>query len=89
MRKELADKIPKIKKSIREFVSDESGSVSKDGILKVGLAVGLGTILLSTTAASHSSHTRHSVSGSYSPYTVTGSHGHHGQHSSHSNHSSY
>ena len=82
MRKEIRDKLPEIKKNIKEFVSDESGLVSKDKILKASFALGVGSILLSASvSAAHTSHTNE-LTASFSSQKLTGMHSHHGQHTS-------
>ena len=82
MRKELRDKIPKIEKSIKEFVKDETGAVTKDNILKAGIVLGVASIaLMGSATADHTSHTN-SISGSWDGQSATGTHSHHGQHDS-------
>ncbi len=82
MKENVKKKLPEIKKNIKDFISDESGFVSKEKILKASFAVGFATLaLVNTAAADHTSHTN-SISGSFSGSTVTGSHTHHGSHSS-------
>lgn len=84
MNGKIRGKIPKIEKSVREFIKDESGSVTKDNILKAGIALGVASFaLMGTATADHTSHTNN-LSGTYDDPTksITGSHSHHGQHNS-------
>ena len=81
MREKIRQKLPEIKRDIREFVSDERGFVSKDKILKAAFVLGATSLLLAGTAAAQATHTN-TISGSFAGQTLTGSHTHHGNHSS-------
>ena len=71
----LNKKLPQIKKSLKGFLSEEEGKISKKNIgkmtgaaLGLGLAVGAGITILSHTpgasaACTHTSHTSHSSHG--------------------------
>lgn len=80
MREKIRQKLPEIKRDIKEFIADEKGFVSKDKILKVSFVLGMTSLLLSNTAAAATTHTN-TLSGSYSAPTITGTHTHHGSHS--------
>jgi hypothetical protein len=83
MRESVRKKLPEIKKDIRQFVSDESGFVSKDSILKVGIALGAASLLLANAARADAPlHTNGISSASFNSatYTLSGQHSHHGNH---------
>jgi hypothetical protein len=82
MKKSVRERIPKIEKSVKEFVRDESGAVTKDNILKAGIVLGFASFaLVGSAAADHSSHTN-SFTASFSGQSVSGQHTHHGSHTS-------
>jgi hypothetical protein len=74
------DKIPKIEKTVKEFVRDESGAVTKDGILKAGMILGAASFALAGTAAA-TTHVN-TLTVDWDGQTGTGTHSHHGQHTS-------
>ena len=86
-----------IKKSIKDFIKDEEGFVSKENILKIGLgtisAIGiLGS--LSNSFAGHTSHGSHNNSTFVDQQPISGTNcyklvGSHANHSSHSSHGAY
>ena len=99
------NRFPKIKKSIKDFVRDEDGGITRSKLIAVGSMVLLMTMVSAIQAyaahRSHSSHSSHS-STSYNRGHVShishtshssgsGSHGSHSSHSSssHSNHSNH
>ncbi len=74
--------MPKIEKTVKEFVKDEGGAVTKDNILKAGIFLGAASLaLMGTAAADHTSHTN-DLSASWDGMSATGTHSHHGQHTS-------
>ena len=79
MREKIRQRLPEIKRDIREFVSDESGFVSKDKILKAAFVLGAASLLFAGSAAAQTTHTN-TISGDFSDQTLAGSHTHHGQH---------
>jgi len=82
----IVNQIPKIKKSVKDFVEDENGIISKNNILKIGIAAGSIAILIAATAyADHSKHTN-DVSGNVDSDTkeLTGTHTHHSVHTQYS-----
>lgn len=84
LKEEIRGTLPEIKKSLSNFVKDENGLISKDNILKLGVATGIAAVLLTSTV--HADHTEHSntISGNFdsSAKTLTGTHTHVMQHSS-------
>lgn len=84
MKEKIRQKLPEIKRDIKEFVSDERGFVSKDKILKAAFVLGAASLFLASSAAAQADHTQHinELSSSFSDQTLTGSHSHHGQHTS-------
>ena len=81
MKEKIRQRLPEIKRDIKEFVSDERGFVSKDKILKISFVLGMTSLFLAGTAAAQTTHTN-TISGNFAGQTLTGSHTHHGQHSS-------
>ena len=77
-------KLPKIKKELTHFICDERGGITKNSIIKTGMALG-GLMALSESVAAHhveSFNHSNSLSLSTGPETALGTHSHHGQHSS-------
>ena len=89
--------VPKIKKSIEDFLYEEEGNITRNKILTVGSMMLIMGVLLATEAfavhSSHRSHSSHSSHKSHSSHRSHSSHSsgsYHGSHSSHSNtHSSH
>lgn len=81
MREKIRQKLPEIKKDIKDFIADEKGFVSKDKILKASFVLGMTSLLLTNTAAAATEHTN-TLEGSWSAPTLTGTHTHHGSHTS-------
>lgn len=90
------ENIPKIKKSLKNFLTEEEGKISKKNVAKIaGGTIGLGLALggissvirpesaSAQVACSHSSH------GSHGSHNSHGSHSSHNSHGSHGSHSSY
>ena len=82
-------KLPEIKKEVKDFLSEDSGIITKESIIKTGLLVGATLGLAKNVRAACGCpppvwcHTN-SLSLGYDPDTssATGSHAHHGEHSS-------
>ena len=92
--------VPKIKRSIEDFLYEEEGNITRNKILSVGSMVIIMGVLLATDAfaghsshrshSSHKSHSSHSSHKSHSSHSSGSYHSSHGSHSSHSNtHSSH
>ena len=87
--------VPKIKRSIEEFLYEEEGNITRNKILTVGSMMLIMGVLLATEAfAAHSSHKSHSSHSSHKSHSSHSSHSssksYHSSHSSHSNtHSSH
>ena len=79
----------KIKKSLHEFIKDESGFVSKDKILKIGLgtisALGILSSFSANLIAAHSNHHNHVnvLSGTFIGSCMRVDHTSHYSHASH------
>ncbi len=76
----------KIKRTLIQFLKDEEGNITKENILKLGIALGtVSFALVNNVAADHSSHTN-TIDGSSTTQsgacTVQGTHTHHGSHTS-------
>ncbi len=78
----MNDKLPKIKKTISSFISDESGQISKQSLLSLGAILGSAValdLLAEEAGAWHSSanpgHTN-SISLAYTTGKITASHTH-------------
>lgn len=80
MKEKIKEKLPEISRDIKEFISDESGFVSKDKILKAGFALGIASLLMANNVSAATTHTN-TLSGSMAGNTLTGTHTHHGSHS--------
>ena len=84
---EKENRFPKIKKSIRDFIDDEDGSITRSKLISVGSMVLLMTIFAGIEAyAAHSSHKSHSSHSSHSSSSSGNAHGSHSSHESHSSH---
>jgi len=86
----------KFKKKLVDFVKDESGNISKEKVLKIGLgtvsALGIMAGFASDSVAGHSSSSSHSNAGAPPPVPSTGGTQcvfSHANHASHASHSSY
>ena len=79
--------LPKLKKTISSFITEEKGGISKHKMLSVGAFLGSVSILslLPEVAAAHTN----SFSVSWNSGTITGEHGHHASHASHASHGSH
>jgi len=73
-----------MKKSVQEFIRDENGLITKNNILKMGLATGMAAILVSgvSHAADHTSHQNELTSADFNGSRITATHGHHASHTS-------
>lgn len=73
------DIFPKIKKEIKYFLYDESGSMSKENILKAGITLGATYLLVKDVSAHHTSSTTHTNTLTLQSMqsSVTGTHSHH------------
>lgn len=90
-------KFNNLKKSIKDFIKDEEGFISKDKILKIGLGTisALGIIgSLSNSFAGHTNHASHNNTNFLTQQQVPGTNcykiaANHTSHPSHGSHSSY
>ncbi|MEM4267388.1 MAG: hypothetical protein QXK37_01000 [Candidatus Woesearchaeota archaeon] len=73
-------KIPKIKKKLISFLSDETGRISKQSIMSIGTVVGIGAITSALSTKTNAGNVTISVS---SGNVVVASHTHHVSHGSH------
>ena len=100
MKKNQKTKIKKfnnIKKSIKAFILDEDGFVSRENILAIGLATisALGVLAsISNSYSAHTSHPSHGSSNFLGNQSVAGTqcwklYGYHTNHPSHASHDSY
>lgn len=86
------EKKKRIKKNLEHFLKDETGYISKEAILKIGLgtvsALGMLSAFSSNLIAGHSNHSQHSntIGGTSVPPCVKIAHS---SHSSHGSHTSY
>lgn len=48
----LRNKLPKLKRSLKDFIEDESGIINKETLLKGGIALG-GILVLSQSVLAH------------------------------------
>ncbi len=96
-KKQKTKKFNNIKKSIKDFVLDEDGFVSKENILAIGLAAisALGVLAsISNSYAAHTNHPSHANTNYLTTepvpstlcYRIVGAHS---SHPSHGNHASY
>ncbi len=81
----MKSKLPKKKKNIKAFLSEEEGRITKQKILKFGLmvigsAAALSSLMKADSTLAGSAHTSHGSHGSH------GSHASHGSHDSHGSH---
>ncbi|MEM4662740.1 MAG: hypothetical protein QXM75_01835 [Candidatus Diapherotrites archaeon] len=78
---------PKVKKTIKSFVLEERGSISKHKMLALGAFLGSVSILnvLPEVAAAHTNY----FSVGWNAGNITATHGHHASHASHASHSSH
>jgi len=77
-------KLPEIKKEVAEFLSEESGVITKESIIKTGIIIG-GMLALAKTATAACEQYDHTNSLSLEVTggnTAIGSHNHHAQHCS-------
>ncbi|MFA5038970.1 MAG: hypothetical protein WC732_04755 [Candidatus Omnitrophota bacterium] len=89
----MAQKKRKIKKTLHDFIKDESGFVSKDKILKIGLgtvsALGILSSFSANLIAGHTNHSSHAnslgvLAATYPCVRVV-----HASHYSHNSHNAY
>lgn len=85
IKESVAKIMPSIKKDLKQFVSDESGIVTKENIVKAGLILGAAIAASGLASASHGNvnsiiHTNN-MAMTPSEQTITGQHTHHSQHS--------
>lgn len=78
--------LPKIKKEIKHFLSQEEGGINKSNAAKIGmslliLGVAMTGIMKSDPSLGACSHASH---GSHASHSAHGAHGSHGSHSNHS-----
>ncbi|MFB3918602.1 hypothetical protein BU251_04190 [Candidatus Velamenicoccus archaeovorus] len=83
----------KIEKTLHEFIKDESGFVSKEKILKIGLgtisALGILSAFSANLIAGHTNHSSHANNLGITPYSTRCVKIDHVSHYSHSSHGSY
>lgn len=78
----MVNKLPKIKKTISSFISDEEGKISKQSLLSLGAILGSAAaldLLAEEAGAWHSSSNpahSNSISLDYSAGTITATHSH-------------
>jgi len=96
----MPNKLPTIKKTLRDFLTSEEGQINGQNILKVGLTIlgaGMGlagfmntnSSLASCSHTSHGSHGAHGSHGSHVSHCSHQSHCNHGSHGSHGSHASH
>lgn len=80
--KKKTQKLPQLKKQLRDFLTSEEGKITKKDILKIGLSlIALSLMLPSEGAAQHTSGLRNDASqGRHVSHSSHGSHGSHGSH---------
>lgn len=85
----MNEKFPKIKKSIKDFLNDEDGSITRNKVLMIGgMVLILGMLFSDEVFAAHRSHSSHRTHTSHR--TSNAQHGSHNSHgSSHSTHSTH
>ncbi len=81
-KKQLIEKLPKVKKDLRCFLNEEEGKIAIKSAVKLGLG-----ILAAGLALSKFMKINESLAGS--AHTSHGSHGSHASHSSHGSHGSH
>ena len=76
--------IPKIKKKLTSFLTEEEGKISKQSLLSLGSFLSAAVIggILATKDAAAATHSN-SISVSYSGDLGSGSHAHHSSHANH------
>jgi hypothetical protein len=83
----------KIEKTLHEFIKDESGFVSKEKILKIGLgtisALGILSAFSANVIAQHTNHSSHANNLGIVTVSASCVRVDHSSHYSHSSHSSY
>ncbi len=80
--------IPKLKKKINSFLSEEDGQITKSSVLKTGAVVGM-LALIPALADIVSAASTNTLADSYDGSTVTGTHTNHANHASHGSHGSH
>lgn len=81
--------VPKIKKSIEDFLYEEEGNITRKKVLTVGsMMLIMGVIMSIDAFASHSSHKSHSSHSSHKSSSSGSGHSSHVSHVSHTSHSS-
>ena len=96
-KKKSKGKFNNLKKTLKGFIKDEEGFITKDSILKLGLGTitALGVIgSLSNAFAGHGSHASHASANNLSTEWVPGTNcykfvAYHSSHPSHGSHTSY
>ena len=78
-----AGKLPKIRKEIKDFLTNEEGKITEKKITKIGIILGSLAIMVHPDSAIAQTH----VSSMFD--TGTGGHSSHSSHASHSSHSSH
>lgn len=78
-------KLPEIKKEVKDFLSEDSGVITKENIIKTGILVG-GVLALAKNVSAACARWDHSndMGLAYDPAsnTATGTHTHHAEHCS-------
>lgn len=83
-------KLPKIKKTLKGFLLEEEGKISKKNVAKIaGGTIGLGLALGGISSVIRPESASGQVACSHGSHGSHGSHNSHGSHSSHSSHSSH
>lgn len=82
--------LPKIRKSIEDFLYEEEGNITRNRVLMIGsMMLIMGAILSMDALAAHSSHSSHKSHSSHSSGAYHRSHVSHTSHSSSQSHSSH
>ena len=75
-------KLPEIKKEVKAFLSDESGVISKESILKTGIIIGgLLAAAKNTLAADNTVYHANNIEFTRAGEEITAGHTHHANHS--------
>lgn len=78
-----ANRFPKLKKEIKDFLSSEEGSITEKKITKMGIILGSLAMMFSPDHADAQSHSSSLFSAGHTSHTSHASHASHGSHGSH------